>query len=77
MVDNNLPHVLISSNYNRMSKITPKPVSAEKVTTTESYTSKPQTVHTPTKIAPTSQKIVAQRMNNPRPKLQQRAPRGR
>jgi hypothetical protein len=34
-------------------------------------------IPTPVKPSPAPQKLMAQRMNNPRPKIQQRSPRGR
>lgn len=63
-----------------MTQKTQKPIdpkSSEPANQTEASTSVIQKVPTPAKIAPAPQKLIAQRMNNPRPKIQQRSPRGR
>ncbi len=54
-----------------------EPKSSEPANQTEVNTAVIQKVPTPAKITPAPQKLMAQRMNNPRPKIQQRSPRGR
>jgi|GEM_PF-5295629 hypothetical protein len=50
---------------------------ADKQNKTETASPVSKVIATPTKPSPAPQKLMAQRMNNPRPKIQQRSPRGR
>lgn len=50
---------------------------ADKQNKTETPPPVSKVVATPVKPSPAPQKLMAQRMNNPRPKIQQRSPRGR